>query len=243
MRSDYGVTAEFYDLLTDDHLQSVRKLLSAVLASADPGAGPVVDLGAGTGLVTEVVADALPGAKIIAVEPSPAMRAALVTRLASRPELRSRVSVRAAGLADADLPERFGAVTAFGMLGHLDADGRAALWRLLAERLAPGCPAVVQLLPPHTAEPVPQTMGTATRLGDDQIEGWMSAVVVDPETLHWTMTYRVRRDDAVVREEVAEFDWHPIGPDEVVAEATAAGLSCTALEEHLVVLRSGRSPR
>jgi hypothetical protein len=113
----------------------------------------------------------------------------LVTRLTCRPGLRDRVSIRAAGILAAELPERFGGVTAFGMLGHLNQQERAT----------------------------------------------------DPETLHWTMTYRVLQNDAVQREAVAEFDWHPLLPVTVAEEAAAAGLSCATAADDVLVLTAGRS--
>jgi SAM-dependent methyltransferase len=241
VHSDYIVTAEFHDLLTDEHSAAIRETLPKALAGADPTAGPVIDIGAGTGLVTEAIADLLPAAKIVAVEPDPVMRAALVTRLTCRPGLRDRVSIRAAGILAAELPERFGGVTAFGMLGHLNQQERATLWRLLAQRLAPGCPAVIHVLPPHEVEAVPMTLGMTTHLGDDRIEGWMAADVTGPETLHWTMTYRVLQNDAVQREAVAEFDWHPLLPVTVAEEAATAGLSCATAADDVLVLTAGRS--
>jgi spermidine synthase len=49
------------------------------VANADPAAGPVAGIGAGAGLVTEAIADLLPDARIIAVEPDPAMRTSRLT--------------------------------------------------------------------------------------------------------------------------------------------------------------------
>lgn len=74
MNDEYAVTAEFYELTAAGHWEALRPALATALKSAVVEAGPVLDLGAGTGLSTVA----------IAVEPSAAMRAALGVRLGAR---------------------------------------------------------------------------------------------------------------------------------------------------------------
>lgn len=80
--------------------------LAHALAGSAPSAGPMADLDAGRGLSTVAIADALPTADILAVEPLPSMRAVLLSRLRGRPDLRTRVSVVAATVERAELPSR-----------------------------------------------------------------------------------------------------------------------------------------
>ena len=68
-----------YQEIILDHNRRPRNY--GVLAGADPSAGPMLDLGAGTGLSTVALADAVPDATILAVEPSPALRAAVLPAL------------------------------------------------------------------------------------------------------------------------------------------------------------------
>lgn len=239
MPDEYGVTAEFHDVLTADHAALINSTLQESLVDCDPAAGPVVDLGAGTGLVTEAIAEIVPDARIIAVEPAAAMRAALMTRLAGA-GLLERVTVRPAGALDGVLPERIGGLTAFAMLGHLDAISRAELWRELARRLAPGAPAVVQVLPPHAVQAVPLTLFGSGRVGDDVVEGWGAAEVLDDQTVQWRMTYRVTAGEGVLREEHANYVWHPLQPDDVLAEAARGGLAGVRVSDDVVVLRVRR---
>lgn len=51
------------------------------------------------------------------------------------------------------------------------------------------------------------------------------------------MSYRVVRGNEVVREEQADYTWHPLRPDDVLAEAAAAGLRGERAGQDLVVLR------
>ncbi|MFC7550497.1 hypothetical protein [Plantactinospora sp. GCM10030261] len=111
---EYHESGEFLDLFSLDAWQSLREPVRAGLAGATPQAGPIVDLGAGSGLGTLLVAEAFPAAHILAVEPSAMQRAALFGRLGPVPELRERVTVVAAGAQNAPLPDRIGGAIATG---------------------------------------------------------------------------------------------------------------------------------
>ncbi|MEX3106588.1 trans-aconitate 2-methyltransferase [Streptomyces sp. ST1020] len=228
----YGAAAEFYDLLAGPTWARLGPLLRRALDGADPADGPLLDLGAGTGLSTEAAADAVPGARILAVEPSAAMRVALATRLACRPALAARVTVTAGTLPDVRLPDRLCAAVVLGVVGHLGPGERAALWRKLAERLPPGAPVVVDVLD-RTAPPTRAPLRLATRrVGDLHYESWSEGADDG-----WTLTYRVRDGETVVREHAVPLPWSGIGIDALAGEAAAAGLACTPLATDFAVLR------
>lgn len=100
----YGVAAEYLELLMLPAWRELRSALVAVLHDVDPAAGPVLDLGAGTGLGTKVILDTVPGARVLAVEPSPGLRAVLLARLAHDPDRARRVTVQPVDAAGAVLP-------------------------------------------------------------------------------------------------------------------------------------------
>ncbi|QOV33349.1 class I SAM-dependent methyltransferase [Streptomyces ferrugineus] len=232
-RDLYGGAAEFYDLLAGPAWTRLGPLLRRALVGVDPADGPLLDLGAGTGLSTEAAADAVPGARLIAVEPSAGMRIALATRLACRPGLAERVTVTAGTLTDVPLPDRLCAAVVLGVVGHLAPGERAALWRSLAERLAPGAPAVVDVLD-RTAPPTRAPLRLTTRrVGDLEYESWSEGADDG-----WTLTYRVRDGETVVREHAVPLPWSGIGIEALAGEAAAAGLVCTPLAPDLAVLRS-----
>ncbi|CAM5709712.1 hypothetical protein [Streptomyces afghaniensis 772] [Streptomyces afghaniensis] len=228
----YGAAAEFYDLLAAGTWARLGPLLRRALDGVDPADGPLLDLGAGTGLSTEAAADAVPGARVMAVEPSAGMRIALSTRLACRPALAERVTVTAGTLADVRPPGRLCAAVALGVVGHLDADERAALWRRLGAWLAPGAPAVVNVLD-RTAPPTRAPLRLATRrVGALNYESWSEGADDG-----WTLTYRVRDGATVVREHAVPLPWSGIGIEVLAEEARAAGLTCTPLAPDFAVLR------
>jgi SAM-dependent methyltransferase len=238
----YAVTAEFYDLAMKPHRERLAPQLSEALSDADPAAGPVLDLGAGTGLSTVIVAEALPEAAIVALEPSRAMRSVLLSRLLADGDLRRRVTALpfdlAAYLTKAGPPETLGGAVALGMMGHLEPSARAALWRMLGERLAPGAPAVIELQPPERPEEVPRTLHARTEVGELTYEGWSSASPTGPRSLRWTMTHRVLRAGTPLEEHTTEHPFLTISARDVAREAATAGLACEPHEEGLLVLRA-----
>jgi hypothetical protein len=111
------------------------------------------------------------------------------------------------------------------MIGHLTPPDRRQRWATLAERLPPGAPVVVGLQPPARPEHQATTRNAAVRLGHDTYEGWTTAEPFGPDSMHWTMTYRITRGDQIRHEAVTHLDWWTVSADDIVAEATAAGLS------------------
>ncbi|WP_028922262.1 class I SAM-dependent methyltransferase [Pseudonocardia acaciae] len=201
---------------------AVAEALREVPAGPD---APVVDIGAGTGIGTELIARTLPGADVLAIEPDPAMRTALLARVAADPDLRRRTTVEGEPIETARLPDRIAAVLAANVLGHLDAPRRARLWAVLAERLVPGGVAVVTVVPPDSPREVPEMPMSELRIGRDLLVGSAGAQPAGPDSVRWTMTYRGYRDGRLVDEVSHQSQWWVLGPDELAAEVAAHGLA------------------
>jgi precorrin-6B methylase 2 len=164
--TDYEASAEFYELVAARQAQSSGPALRAALAGVDPSVGPVLEIGAGTGRITEVIADALPSAEIVATEPAAEMRAVLISRAHADPRLRGRVTVvpDSAQRIAAGIGAPICAAVVFGVAGHLDAPERVALWRALADRLPPGGPIVVELMGVAAPRVIPSGGAAASRV-------------------------------------------------------------------------------
>lgn len=227
MRDEYGDSAEFIDILSRSVWEMLGPILTDVLRGVDTAAGPVVDVGAGSGLGTEVIARALPAARILAVEPTSGLRGVLLAKLMSDEDLRRRVTVLAADLSSARLPERLGAVVAMNMLGHLDPAERRAFWALLAERLAPGGRAVVNLLPPLEPVAVPTIQSAGVAIGQHLYEGWSRAEPAGTDALTWHMTYRVFDGDRITSSVTADYHWWVVTEPQLRDELTAQHLTAT----------------
>lgn len=236
----YGTaTAEFYELLATAHWERTGLELLDLLDGVDPTAGPIVDVGAGTGIGLPYLRAAVPDADLYAIEPSKSMRTALHTRLLLDPSLAGRVTVDPRPLADA-LPERASAVVLSAVLGHLDRSERSLLWRYAAERMHAGAPVVVEILPPYRPIVVEPTLYKSLQVGRFTYEGWQSGEPDDDRTMRWVMTYRVLDGDTLVSEQSVTSTYRCWSPDDVRREIEPHGLTMT---EHgdAVVVRSGRS--
>ena len=124
----------FYDLLRENgHVPEIRKKLPPLLAGVRRS---ILEIGAGTGLITTSLAEWTP-AEIFALEPSAGMRAVLLSRLGSRPELLKRVTVLPCDALSVDLAEPVEAVVMINVMYALEPDYRQRLWPVLAAGMEP----------------------------------------------------------------------------------------------------------
>ncbi|KAA8885549.1 class I SAM-dependent methyltransferase [Nocardia colli] len=238
MADNYGAAAEFYDIAGRPYWKPRAAALTKAMSAAVQTNSPIVDVGAGTGLVVAIIGAALATVPILAIEPSPAMRAALASRVQAN-GLAPRVTIAAGTLAETTLPDQIGGMVACGVLGYLTPDDRHALWRLLADRLAPGCRAVVDAAPfPATRTVRPIRVGVA-RFGVRHHEIWLGSRPTDPGRIELTTMCRVVQDGRTVRESVSTVQWWALEMRTIVAEATAAGLTCRRAGWDLAILTAG----
>ncbi|MFJ7280776.1 class I SAM-dependent methyltransferase [Kitasatospora sp. NPDC098663] len=131
----YTVSAEFYDLLQaeTDRRQAKRRFAEAAARSRTA----ILDVGAGTGIVTEILL-AASTAPVHAVEPCAAMRASLLTRLAAiGADRRARVTVHPEPLEQADLREIADLAIASNVIGCLPPPTRRACWQAVSTAWSP----------------------------------------------------------------------------------------------------------
>ncbi|MEM1332540.1 MAG: class I SAM-dependent methyltransferase [Actinomycetota bacterium] len=235
--SIYDSTAEYYDLTSSERVASLRPDVER-WASDLPAGLPVIDVGAGTGRLTAVLARA-GSSDVHAVEPSFAMRAIMASRLADDEELAHRVTIVSSPTPAAwgRLPEVVGGVMMLGALMHLTPEDRRALLAAIAARLTPMGSAFVELMPPWSPAPVHRQEFAVVRCGRHVIR---AETVAEPvgAALDWTMTYR--RFDAtgsVLDETTSSVRCWPLHPDAFEAETAAAGLTLEWRSETLALLR------
>lgn len=224
----YDRTAEYVAVLLPSAWAGIGPALTSALAGLETGEGPVVDAGAGSGVGTAVLARALPEAEIIAVEPHPALRAALMARVVADDALRPRVTVLERDLLSAELPARVSAVVLMNVIGHFTPADRRALWAGLADRLAPGGRAVLNLYPPTRPEVVPSVPTAEVTLGRRRYLGSAAAEPAGADAVTWHMTYRVDSDGERVTELTASDHWYVFTPGQLAAELAVHGLRATA---------------
>lgn len=126
------ISVPFYDLCHERRVvPRIRASLQPLLAGVRRS---ILEIGAGTGLITTSLADLTPG-EIFALEPSADMRAVLLSRLSSRPELLSRVTVLPCDALSVRLDEPAEAAVMINVMYALEPDYRKRLWPVLAASL------------------------------------------------------------------------------------------------------------
>jgi len=239
-RDPYGeAAAEFYDLLETAMWDTFGLQMLDVLAGVDPADGPIIDIGSGTGIGLAYLRAAVSGARLIAIEPSKAMRVALHTRLSEFTELREQTTVIPATFGDAPLPERTSAMVLSALIGHLSDRERTRLWSYVAEHMAPGAPVVIGVLPPARPLQVDLVKYGERRIGDYVYEGWQSGVPLDERRMMWTMIYKVvdTSSGATVAEYTSSAPWHCDGADDIRREIEPYGLTMTEHGDYVIVTR------
>ncbi|MEU1246756.1 class I SAM-dependent methyltransferase [Micromonospora arida] len=122
-----------FDAFYGTAVQVAAPPLRAALAA---GRTPeVLDLGAGTGLLSLLLSAAVPGVRLTLVDGAPAMLARATDQLDARSVPHRTVR---ADLADELPPGRYDAVVSALAIHHLDDAGKRALYRRAAAALAPG---------------------------------------------------------------------------------------------------------
>ncbi|MBC3191841.1 class I SAM-dependent methyltransferase [Pseudonocardia sp. C8] len=230
---EYDASAPYVHLLSVPMWEPVRPRLAAALADVDPSAGTILELSPGSGLGTETILATVPGAPVLAAEPSAALRAVLLGRLDRVPG-GERVTVHPSGAAEVPLPDRLSAVVGMHMVGHLPPADRRALWGAVAARLAPGAPVVLLVQLPDTAVAVPPFPPMEVVHGGLAYQGTGSAEPTGPESVRWTMEYRTLDGERELEHVVTGYDWWIVSADELAGELRAAGLT-VRLDDDLVV--------
>ncbi|MFG1955186.1 methyltransferase domain-containing protein [Micromonospora sp. NPDC048830] len=226
MTDEYSTSGEFLDILSRDAWAALREPVTSALRGIDPAVGPLIDLGAGSGRGTLLLAELAPSAFVLAVEPSLVQRAVLLARLADDPVLAEHVSVIAQRAETAQLPDAIGGVLAMNMIGHLGPDDRRQLWRRLGDRMGPEVPLVVNLQAPARVEAIPDADFAAVRIGSCTYEGGGRAEPDGPEAVAWHMRYGVRDQKGdLVSEAAATYRWYVLDEQTLLAELAEVGLA------------------
>ncbi len=182
----------------------------------------VVDVGAGTGIETEVLVreSSVP---VHAVEPCRAMRTPLLARIARLPACsRARVTVHPCPAEETGLRHVADLAVASNVIPCVPPAGRRAIWHAIANALAPGGLLLFDPPPAHPALPGRWSL-PPVQVGPDV---YRADVTSTPHNgaQRLRFTYRVHREGRVVREEHEDFTPWPTHPAVITREPTSAGL-------------------
>jgi len=228
------ISVPFYDLLRENgHAQEIRKKLPPLLAGVRRS---VLELGAGTGLITTSLADWTP-AEIFALEPSAGMRAVLLSRLSSRPELLKRVTVLPCDALSVNLDEPVEAVVMINVMYALEPEYRKRLWPVLAAQLAPAGLLVFTWRAGGPPKPCPLQEMDSRQVGRHTYTVLSEILESDEEACRARYLYRITEGAKVIsEEEIIGYAYRPVW-DVIQRELVSAGFTQTEGAERLLAWR------
>ena len=228
------ISFPFYDLLQENgHVPEIRKKLPPLLAGVRQS---ILEIGAGTGLITTSLADWTP-AEIFALEPSAGMRAVLLSRLSSRPELLKRVTVLPCDALSVDLDEPVEAMVMINVMYALEPDYRKRLWPALAAQLAPAGLLVFTWRAGGPPPPHPLQELNSRQVGRHTYAVLSEILESDGEACRARYLYRVTEGQKVIsEEEITGFAYRPVW-DVIHRELVSAGFTQTEGAERLLAWR------
>ena len=201
------ISLPFYDLFHENgHVPKVRENLPPLLAGVRRS---ILEVGAGTGLITTSMADWTP-AEIFALEPSAGMRGMLLSRLNSRPELLDRVTVLPCDALSVTLDEPVEAVVMINVMYALEPDYRRRLWPVLAESLETGGLLVFTWRDGGPPAPHPLRELGSRRVGRHIYTILSEILDADDEACRARYVHRITEGDKVIDEqELTGFAYRP----------------------------------
>ena len=228
------ISFPFYDLLQENgHAPEIRKKLPPLLAGVRRS---VLEIGAGTGLITTSLAGWTP-AEIFALEPSAGMRAVLLSRLSSRPELLKRVTVLPYDALSVDLDEPAEAVVMINVMYALEPDYRRRLWPVLAAQLAPAGLLVFTWRAGGPPKPCPLQELGSRQVGRHTYTVLSEILQSDEEACRARYLYRITEGEQVIsEEEIIGYAYRPVW-DVIRRELVSAGFTQTEGAERLLAWR------
>lgn len=235
----YDDLAEFHDLFMHEPWGRLRPAVRAVVGHCGPQS-VVVEIGAGSGVGTRVIASEC-RAEIMALEPNPTMRAMLLSRVASDPDLSGRVTVLAgaAPVGLGELPARVEAAVVAHVLGHLTEQQRLSTWADLAARLSSGARVLVTVGGDQQSRATdPGEVVETRRLGRHTYTARHQDSPTDDGCSTFKSLYQVHDGDRLLRERAVAGSWVGLDLAAVRREAGASGLVTTELGPGLAVVRA-----
>ena len=230
------ISFPFYDLFQENgHVPEIRKKLPPLLAGVQRS---ILEIGAGTGLITTSLASWTP-AEIFALEPSPGMRAVLLSRLSSHPELLNRVTVLPCGALSVNLDEPVEAVVMINVMYALEPDYRQRLWPILAAQLAPAGLLIFTWRAGGPPAPRPLQELESRQVGRHTYTALSEILESDDQAFRARYLYRITEGEKLIsEEEIIGYGYRP--PWDVIQhELTGAGFTQAEGAERLLAWRLG----
>ncbi|MEV5571710.1 class I SAM-dependent methyltransferase [Spirillospora sp. NPDC052269] len=215
----YAFTPGYYDLFRahEDALPSV-----SFFAGLTPPDADALEIGPGTGRLALAVAER--ARTLTCLERSPTMRAVLISKLAQRPDLRSKVTVLQGTAPGFDLGRTFDYVYLGGVLEHVPPAERPVLFAAIAAHLAPGGLCVMDMVLRMPAPDLEERVMDEQDLGECRYVLSAEAERLGPDLSRLRQTYRTYLRGELIATEETERLHNMHRPEPVLKDLADVGL-------------------
>lgn len=221
----YAAAACGVDLFAAPYRAAQAAALDALAVSVDPANGPLLDIGAGSGWAAGHLLTRLTTLRIVALEPSAALRAVCLGRIADHADWAPRITVRPEDFFSATLPDRICGAVLLGVIGHFDSGERRAVLAELAARTVAGAPVLVDLPTPERPRRIEPYEIDGAAVGELSYRMIAESRPLDTEAMIWRMTYLCLDGERVLTETMVEHVYRHPAPSVFAREAREAGFT------------------
>lgn len=234
----YSDAVEYYDIAAYDMWKEKKMLYYKIFSLFQKENGPVLDIGAGTGLFSMELAKYTEDLDIIALEPSKEMRIAFMAKLMQQGTLSSRITVVPESVMEYELPDTLSGVVCMGVIGHLNQGQREKLWRRLEKSLKKGTPVIIETLDKSLLKAEEGTRISAKAVGKYRYETYIKDKKnAGGDLWKWNLQYKVLEDDKLVREVISPMEWEYHTVEELQKEISTYSFRCGKLSDTILIAR------
>lgn len=224
----YLISAEYYDLMAEQHWAVRETELAAILQKLKPQATEIIDVGSGSGKSLPLIHRLYPDGHIHAVEPSSAMRIALMTRVLSHPALRKNVSIYPTTFEHLTLTQPADIILLCGCVGFLTPQERKNFWLQAASALSEGGVLIVDIMAIASPVTVEMRKVADTWIGTQRyIISIGGEPVAETDVMCWEMLFEHYDCETLIRSDKVKREWHTFSLEHIADEALEVGLQAT----------------
>lgn len=230
----YGNVGEFYDVLSEDQWNKRKKIIIETLQTFYDVEGVILDIGAGTGHGSFAALEAIPNADVIALEPSPTMRTALMSRIMRNPRAREHITVIPTTLETFSFPDSLRAVLILGSIGFIDETTRKNLWNIISQKLAKNGGIIFDVMWLDKPQTIKNLEAATVKIGNNEYKVLMNGEPIDSTHQKWMATYQIINNGNILHQITKTSIWRTLSLTDIENEAKPFGFSLEQLTFNMI---------
>lgn len=231
----YGAEVEFYDITSRNSWKQDKKIIDEIMPLIRKK-GIVFDIGAGTGNLSIYISEMFDCEKIYAIEKSPEMRIALMSKLQNVIAKKNNITVIDTNIFEIEFTKDISAVFLMGVVGHFNMHEREFLWQNLGEKLEKDTPILISNLSREYFYIKNGTVLENVRVGDYECELIMKEKkYMGKNKFQWKFLINISRDKVSQRQMVYTLEWENIDNECIINELYKFGIKGIQISNNYIL--------